>query len=634
MMISFARPSWLFALPAFVLLGVVLFRHADRKRRLALQSFASAHLLEELTANVSTPRRRVKRALFSAGVLLVLVALARPQWGFRWEEAKRKGIDLLVVVDTSKSMLAEDVKPSRLVRAKLAVTDLLDKLEGDRVGLIAFAGSAFLQCPLTLDYDAFRQSLDALDVNVIPRGGTDIASAIHEAEKTFQIANPNHKILVLITDGEDLQASGVEAARAAAKNGVRIFALGVGTTNGELIPVPQENGGIDFLKDASGQPVKSRLDEATLREIAEATGGFYAPLGQQNEGLAAIYEQGIGSIPKQDLFSRMNRVPIERFGWPLGMALFCLIAEYLLSDRKQAWLGGRALRPAKAVSFVALIFWMSCLSSLWANPFSRGEGAYQRQEYDKALQEFKKAAEKHSSPQRQFNLGAAAFKTSQFSEAERAFEQALKTDRTELQENAFYNLGNTHYRIGEQTEKTDKPKAIQQWQTAVQSYEHALALKSNDDDARFNLEFVKKKLEELQKQQASDSSKKQEPKNSQEKEKNENQKPPPESSKPQNGGDQKDAQNPSGSQEKKKETPQKDSKPGSESKPSSSEPERNAQAQKGSSEKKDPGEPVPVKLGEMSREDAERLLDSQRSEEKKYPVVIPEKREEPPAKDW
>ena len=176
-------------------------------------------------------RRRVKRALVIAGVACLAVALARPLAGFRWEEARRKGLDLMFAVDTSKSMLAQDVKPDRLTRAKMAVEDLLEKLDGDRVGLVAFAGNAFLQCPLTLDYDAFRQSLDALDTKIIPRGGTDIASAIQETEAALEGNGNDERILVLLTDGEDLEGSALDAARAAAKNGLKIFTVGVGSTD-------------------------------------------------------------------------------------------------------------------------------------------------------------------------------------------------------------------------------------------------------------------------------------------------------------------------------------------------------------------------------------------------------------------
>ena len=209
-------------------------------------------------------------------------------------------------------------------------------MDGDRVGLIAFAGNAFLQCPLTLDYDAFRQSLDALDTKIIPRGGTDIAAAIHEAEAALEGNGNNERILVLLTDGEDLEGNALDAARAAAKNGLKIFTVGVGSASGELIPVADEEGGTQFTKDASGQFVKSRLDETMLKQIAEATGAMYQPLGQQAQGLETIYTTRVWrSSPGDELASRMQKVDIERFQWPLALGLLCLVLEPLIGIRRK-----------------------------------------------------------------------------------------------------------------------------------------------------------------------------------------------------------------------------------------------------------------------------------------------------------
>ena len=214
---QFAQPIWLIAGAIACALLVWQYRRFDLAQRAALAKFAAARLLHKLTSSISAPRRRWKRGLFTIGVGLLFMALARPQAGFEWQETHRKGLELLFAVDTSKSMLAQDVKPDRLTRAKLAVTDLVAKLNGDGVGLVAFAGNAFLQCPVTLDYDAFRESLDALDTNTIPRGGTDIAAAIHESEAVFKTRSAAEKILVLITDGEDLGGEGISAAQEAAR---------------------------------------------------------------------------------------------------------------------------------------------------------------------------------------------------------------------------------------------------------------------------------------------------------------------------------------------------------------------------------------------------------------------------------
>ena len=409
---KFEYPVWLVVMAlALPLMGWAISRF-NRSRAAALRSFAAEHLLKALTANVSMGLRSAKRWLFALALAFCLIALARPQAGFRWQEVKRKGIDIVFAVDTSKSMLAQDVNPDRLTRAKLAVADLVEKLEGDRVGLIAFAGSAFLQSPLTLDYDAFRQSLDAIDTTIIPKGGTDIASAVHEADNAFSLGNPNHKILVILTDGEDLEANGIAAAREAARQGMKIFTVGVGSSSGEWIPIQNEQGGTEFLKDEKGQPVKSRLDDSTLRQIAQATGGAYEPLGRQGQGLEAIYDHGLAEIPKQELASRMDKTYIERYQWPLALAILFLVIEMMMGERRRAnfkfQISNFKLPRAKQ-PVVALIL-LICGTSAWASPQS-AERAFQEGKYPEAVSQYKSAAEKDpKKPELQYNLGAATYK--------------------------------------------------------------------------------------------------------------------------------------------------------------------------------------------------------------------------------
>jgi hypothetical protein len=197
----------------------------------------------QLTQSVSRPRTMIKRALSAVSVALVFVAIAAPQAGYRWEQIKRRGNDIIFAVDTSRSMTTPDVKPNRLARAKLAVDDFVNRLNGDAVGLVAFAGTAFLQTPITLDYGAFHESLAALDTHIIPRGGTNITSAIREAQAALQRRPGSDKVLILITDGEDLEGDSLAAAKAAAaQDGLKIFTVGVGSANGDLIPLPAGSG--------------------------------------------------------------------------------------------------------------------------------------------------------------------------------------------------------------------------------------------------------------------------------------------------------------------------------------------------------------------------------------------------------
>ena len=494
---QFAQPIWLFAGLAACVALVWQYRRFDRGQRIALAQFVSARLLPKLTSSVSASRKLVKRILLTLGVAFVFVALARPQAGFEFQETHRKGLELLFAVDTSKSMLAQDVKPDRLTRAKLAVTDLVAKLNGDGVGLIAFAGSSFLQCPVTLDYDAFRESLDALDVNVIPKGGTDIAAAIHEAEAVFKTRTAADKILILITDGEDLGGEAISAAQAAAKNGVKIFTVGVGSTTGELVPVPSETGGTDFAKDENGKPVKSRLDETTLKKIAESTGGIYQPLGAQGEGLTNIYEHDLTGFKRQDLKAREAKVPLEKFHWALLAALVCFVGELLIGNRRRVRASN--LRPATAAAALIILAGVGTTKS--ASPQS-AEQAYQKGDFAKSQQDYAASAAKEpSKAELQFNAGAASYKAGDYAQAASGFEKSLKTEQVPVQQNAYYNLGNTKYRLGQKTEKENPQETIKTWEEAVKSYDTALQIKADDADAKHNRDFVKRKIEQLKKQE-------------------------------------------------------------------------------------------------------------------------------------
>ncbi len=509
----FADPTWLFA--GLIVLAALFAAYLkfDARQRAALAQFASNHLLDRLTGSFSRSRRRLKRLLFSGAIAFIFVALARPQIGYHWEEEKQRGIDILFAIDTSKSMLTQDVTPDRLTRAKLAIIDFVNKLGTDRVGLIAFAGDAFLQAPLTLDYDAFKESLDAIDTNVIPRGGTDIAAAIKEGVAAFGADTKNKKILVLITDGEDLESKGVDAAKVAADQGLTIYTVGVGSPAGGLIPVPGANGGTDFMKDDTGQFVKSHLDEATLRQIASVTGGVYEPLGQRGEGLDKLYSEALATLPKQDVSSRREKVYDDRFQWPLALGVGLLVASLLVGTRRRdvkvdvqpvrSRVDLRTKRPVRrAVTAGAAVLVLAMLAPAAQASPQAAERAYKQGNYDDAEDEYSDAVQAHPNvAPLQFNMGAAAYKAGDFDKALPAFQKALGSDQIELQQQAYYNLGNTQFRVGEKTEASAPDDTVKRWQEAVQAYDAALKLKADDADAKYNREFVQKKLEHLQKQQ-------------------------------------------------------------------------------------------------------------------------------------
>lgn len=312
-----------------------LFWATSRKIK-AFETFADKNLLATLLASFDIRKYRLKEALIIVALFFTVFALMRPQWGFKWQEIKRKGLDILVAVDVSKSMLAEDIKPSRLERTKLALADFVKHLKGDRVGLIAFAGSAFVQCPLTVDYSGFLLSAESLDINTIPKGGTSISSAIREAIKSYEGGLKKYKVLIIITDGEDHEGDPVKAAELAQKEGIKIFCIGIGTNEGELIPVADESGNKGYLKDRSGAVVKSRLDETTLQKIALTTGGSYVRASSREFGLDLIYKEKLSEMEKRELESKMAKQYEERFQIPLALAFLLLAAEFIISDRRRA----------------------------------------------------------------------------------------------------------------------------------------------------------------------------------------------------------------------------------------------------------------------------------------------------------
>ena len=627
----FAQPIWLLIGLTACAFAVWRYRHYDRRQRGALNTFASPHLAEALTRSFSPGRRSLKRVLAIAGIALLFVALARPQFGYRWEEAKRKGLDIMFAIDTSKSMLAQDVKPDRLTRTKLAVSDLVEKLNGDGVGLIAFAGSAFLQSPVTLDYDAFRESLNALDTQIIPRPGTDIATAIHEAQAVFRTQADREKILVLITDGEDLAGNAIAAAEAAAKDGVKIFTVGVGNSNGELIPV----GNGEFAKDTNGQFVKSKLDETTLKKIAEATGGMYQPLA--GNGLDTIYNQGLAAFIRHDLATKQNRVALERFQWALFAALCCFTGDWLIGTRRRVAVAALLMLPMLA----------------HASPQS-AEKAYQKGDFVTSQQQYEAAATKSTKPELQFNAGSAAYKAATFDKAADAFQKSLKTKQVKLQQDTYYNLGNTQYRLGQKTEKENPQQTIPTWEQAVKSYEAALQIKADDADAKFNRDFVKKKLEELKKQEQQQQQQNNQQCNNPQQSKDQNDK---QDQSGQDKKDQKDQQNQQQNQagQDKKDEPQQQQ---AGNQPQQSQPEAgkdqqakanqqpaepkdqdgNAPKTDKNGEKQEPAEEQRVP-GRMTREEAKQLLNSVKNDDRRMPSTPVARGEfknndDQPQKDW
>ena len=330
----FAEPIYFFLLIGVVMLGLFVFWAIGRKKRL-LNLFGDLPLLLKNAPYISFARQRTKVVLVLAGLALVCVALARLQFGTHMEKLEREGLDIVIAIDLSNSMLARDIKPYRLEKAKQEIRSIIERLKGDRIGLVAFAGEAFVQCPLTLDYAAARMLLSVMDQNTVSVQGTSLESAINAARKAYSQQEKKHKVLVLLTDGEDHEGRAVEAAADARKDGIRIYTVGIGSPAGEPIPVMDRKGEqVGFKKDRQGEVIVSRLDEATLQKIALETGGKYYHATAGELELDRIFEE-ISTMEKKELEGTLVTRYDDRYQWPLLLALILVAAEFFVSERKK-----------------------------------------------------------------------------------------------------------------------------------------------------------------------------------------------------------------------------------------------------------------------------------------------------------
>ncbi len=333
----FGAPTHLWLLCLVPLLALLGGWALVRKRR-ALALFAHRAMVPRLAQQFSPGRQYARYLLMLGGVFFLVMALAAPQFGATAEMAKRRGADVVVALDVSRSMLAADVKPSRLERARHQIDELLDRLRGDRVGLVVFAGHAFIQCPLTLDYGAMRMFLELAGTRSVPVQGTALGDAIRMAERCFETGEGRDKAVVLFTDGESHLGDPVGVAREAGTRGVRIFAVGLGTPEGELIPEPQGGG---YHQDEQGNYIKSRLDEETLEQVALASDGAYFRSSLGGAELDELYAH-LARLEQREFGAARFTQYEERFQLFLVPALLCFLAEALLPEgrrRSGEWRG-------------------------------------------------------------------------------------------------------------------------------------------------------------------------------------------------------------------------------------------------------------------------------------------------------
>jgi Ca-activated chloride channel family protein len=478
----FGEPHWLFGLlllPIFIALCI----RNDGRTRERLQKLIAARLLPALTDSVSVKLRILRRLFFLAALGCIFVALARPQWGFLQKDFTRRGRDFILAIDTSKSMMTADVAPNRLARAKLAAQDVLNAMKGDRFGLVAFAGTAQVQAPLTIDYQTIVESISQLDTKTVDRGGTDITSAIQAAELALGKSVDTHRAVVLFTDGEDLEDDAVTAAKQL--KGIRVFTVGIGTAEGANIPVAP--GSNQYLRDRHGEVVKSRLDEKRLQEIARQTGGFYVHL--DGTSMSRLVQDGLKKLGESNIDQRSAQVPIERYRWPLALGLALFFASLLIGDRRNI------SQEAKTVTAIVAL-WLGLAVRL---PAMNGAEQYRQGDYEGSLQTFREELKKNpDSPVANFNTGNAAYRLHKYDDAFESYSKAMLSNDMNIREQAYYNGGNALFMEGDESQ--DIEQQLTNYYDARYQYQQALNLNPQDQQARKNLSLLEERIKQAEKE--------------------------------------------------------------------------------------------------------------------------------------
>jgi Ca-activated chloride channel homolog len=481
---KFADPKILFFLWALVPVAWLLVRGVVRRKRI-LARFADPAMHPDLLPGYDPKSRWIKAGLILAALALAVFALAGPTMGFRWEKTTAKGVDIMIALDCSRSMLAQDIAPTRLERAKREIVDLLRLMKSDRAGLVAFAGQAVLQCPLTMDHAAFHIFLNVLTPDYLPVGGTNLPAAIEACYNGFEADADTDKAIILITDGENTAGDVSQVAKKMADSQIKVFCIGVGDPAGA--PIPDPDGG--FTKDEQGNIVLSRVDEESLKEIARLTGGHYVRSVAGDMDLDRIYTQGIrGTMEQKTLEQGKKKVGEQRFQWFLFPCVVLLLMELWLPVTRRS----RAVGLAAAWMVFALVPGGPIPANAFSNPVQQGITSYEAGDFTQSRNLFIDAQLENPDDLRlYYNIGAAAYKAGSLEEAEKNFAQAARSEDPELRHKALFNLANTHYRQGRLDE-------------AIKGYASILESFPDDQKAKENLEFVKQKKQEQEQQQQQD----------------------------------------------------------------------------------------------------------------------------------
>ncbi len=335
-MIRFAHTGYLFAL-ALLPVMLILFYWSLRIRKKNLERFGNPSLLDNLMPAMSRYKKSIKFFAAFAALAFLILGIANPQIGTKMEEVKREGVDIIIALDVSNSMKAEDIKPNRLESAKQEISRMIDKFQNDRLGLIVFAGDSYLQLPLTMDYSAARLILSTIDVDIVPIPGTAIGTAINLAMKSFAAGEKKHKVIIIISDGENHEDDAVSAAKEAYAEGAVVHTVGMGSQEGVPIPVYEGSVQAGYKKDSDGKTVVTKLDEQGMRQIAEAGGGMYIRATTQQDELDEVFK-AVQTMEKKEFGAKIFTEYEDRFQYFLGVAFILLVFEFFISERKNRWL--------------------------------------------------------------------------------------------------------------------------------------------------------------------------------------------------------------------------------------------------------------------------------------------------------
>ena len=484
-MFRFEDPLYLYLLLLIPVLALIRFiTYRNRKKR--LRKFGDPKLLKELMPDVSRWRPGVKFWLLQAALALLILMLARPQMGTRISHEKRNGIETIICVDVSNSMRAEDVSPSRLDRAKMMVENLVDHFTDDKIGLIVFAGDAFVQLPITSDYVSAKMFLSNIDPSMMATQGTDIARAVEMATHSFTQEKGIGKAIIVITDGEDHEGGAVEAAEAARKADMHVYMLGIGSTQGAPIPVPGSN---DYMTDNTGQTVMSALNADMCKQIASAGGGAFIHV-ENNSNAQDLLDQELDKLSKKETQSTIYSDYDEQFQAFGILALLLLIIEICLLESKNPLMKRVSLFKRSSATLLLALLAVGAVAQTDRQYVRQGNKQFRSGDFPNAEVSYRKALEKNDrNPQALFNLGNALLAQNKDSAAVAEFEKAAKAETNELRKSkSYHNMGvicQRHQMFGE----------------AIEAYKQSLRLNPSDDETRYNLELCKRQQKNQQQNQ-------------------------------------------------------------------------------------------------------------------------------------